>query len=252
MSAHNPKVDDMKADEAWLREGAVAKAQLEQKIAEAKKELEKMSTQLERWEQTTRVSKATPTALVSSSEVEAIPARAGPISTTPMRASTSTCMITSNPTPIPPEIPRPDAYGEEAVRDFKFPPGFESHSQRTQSTMPSTMTDEETAPHTPYVGAHQPISSRNQANVLSEESEGDKEASEKRRHLNREILSRWADSCAEQGGQVINLTLETYEFLRPNTWMGEICNDHVEKINGNLGKLKVDRGTRNDPMYDLI
>jgi hypothetical protein len=49
MSAHNPKVDDMEADEALLREGAVAKSQLEQKIAEAKKELEKMSTQLERW-----------------------------------------------------------------------------------------------------------------------------------------------------------------------------------------------------------
>jgi hypothetical protein len=73
---------------------------------------------------------------------------------------------------------------------------------------------------------------------LSEESGGDKEASEKRRHLNREILSRWADSCAEQGGQVINLTLETYEFLRPNTWIGEICNEHVEKINGKLGRLE--------------
>jgi hypothetical protein len=74
--------------------------------------------------------------------------------------------------------------------------------------------------------------------VLSEESEGHKEASEKGGHPNQEILSRWADSCAEQGGQVINLTLETYEFLRPNTWIGEICNEHVEKINGNLGKLK--------------
>ncbi len=61
---------------------------------------------------------------------------------------------------------------------------------------------------------------------------------EKRRHLNREILSRWADSCAEQGGQVINLTLETYEFLRPNAWIGELCNEHVEKINGKLGKLE--------------
>jgi len=238
MSAHNPKVDDMKTDEARLREGAVAKAQLEQKIAEAKKELEKMSTQLEWWEQATRVNKATPMALVSSSEVEAIPVRAGPISTAPMRASTPTCMITSNTAPIPPEISRADTCGEEAVRAFKVPPGFESHSQRTQSKMPSTMTDEETAPRTPYVGAHQPISSRNQANVLSEESGRDKEASEKRRHLNREILSRWADSCAEQGGQVINLTLETYEFLRPNTWIGEICNEHVEKINGKLGKLE--------------
>jgi uncharacterized protein (DUF305 family) len=86
MSAHNPKVDDMKTDEARLREGAVAKAQLEQKIAEAKKELEKMSTQLERWEQATRVNKATPMALVSSSEVEAIPVRTGPISTIPTQA----------------------------------------------------------------------------------------------------------------------------------------------------------------------
>ncbi len=109
MSAHNPKVDDMKADEARLREGAVAKAQLEQKIAEAKKELEKMSTQLERWEQATRVNKATPMALVSSSEVEAIPVRAGPISTAPMRASTPTCMITSNTALVPPEIPHMDA-----------------------------------------------------------------------------------------------------------------------------------------------
>jgi hypothetical protein len=206
MSAHNPKVDDMKADEAWLREGAVAKAQLEQKIAEAKKELERMSTQLESWEQVTRVNKAIPMALVSSSEVEAIPVRAGPINTAPTHTSTSLLRITSNPAPIPPEIPRTDACGEEAIRALKLPPGFESHSQRTQSKMPSTMTDEEAAPHAPYVGAHQPISSRNQANVLSEESEGDKEASEKRRHLNREILSRWADSCAEQGGQVINLT----------------------------------------------
>jgi hypothetical protein len=48
-----------------------------------------MSTQLERWEQATRVNKATPMALDSSSEVEAIPVRAGPISTAPTRASTS-------------------------------------------------------------------------------------------------------------------------------------------------------------------
>ncbi len=119
MSAHSPKVDGMEADEARLREGAVAKAQLEQKIAEAKKELEKISTQLERWGQTTRVNKATPMALVSPSEVEAIPMRAGPISTAPMRTSTSTCMITSNPAPIPPEIPRMDAFGKEAVRTLK-------------------------------------------------------------------------------------------------------------------------------------
>jgi hypothetical protein len=130
-----------------------------------------------------------------------------------------------------------DACGEEAVRTLKLPPGFESHSQQIQSEKPSTVTDEE-IPHVPYVGAHQPTSSRNRANVLAEESGGDKEASEKRRHLNREILSRWADSCAEQGGQVINLTLETYEFLRPNTWIGEICNEHVEKINGKLGRLE--------------
>jgi hypothetical protein len=116
MSAHSPEVDDMKADEARLREGAVAKAQLEQKIAEAKKELERMSTQLERWEQATRVNKAIPMALVSSSEVGAIPMRAGPISTEPTHTSTSARGITSNPAPIPPEIPRTDACGEEAVR----------------------------------------------------------------------------------------------------------------------------------------
>jgi hypothetical protein len=27
------------------------------------------------------------------------------------------------------------------------------------------------------------------------------------RHLNRETLTRWADSCAEQGGQIMNLTV---------------------------------------------
>jgi hypothetical protein len=238
MSAHNPKVDDMKADEARLREGAVAKAQLEQKIAEAKKELERMSTQLERWEQATRVNKANPMAHNSSSEVEAIPVRTGPISATPIRAPTSACVITSNPEPTPLEIPRTDAHGEEAFRTLKLPPGFGSHSQQTPNKMASTMTGEETAPHVPYVGAHQPTSLLNRANILLEESEKNKEVSGKLRHLNREILTIWADSCAEQGGQVINLTLEVYEFLRPNTWMGEICNEHVEKINGKLGELE--------------
>jgi hypothetical protein len=37
------------------------------------------------------------------------------------------------------------------------------------------------------------------------------------RHLNRETLTRWADSCAEQGGQVMNLTVEVYELLIPDT-----------------------------------
>jgi hypothetical protein len=147
-------------------------------------------------------------------------------------------VIASNPAPTPLEIPRTDACGEEAFRTLKLPPGFGSHSQQTPNKMPSTMTGEETAPHVPYLGAHQPSSPRNRANMLLKESEKNKEVSEKLRHLNREILTRWADSCAEQGGQVINLTLEVYEFLRPNTWMGEICNEHVEKINGKLGKLE--------------
>jgi hypothetical protein len=163
----------MKTDEARLREGAVAKAQLEQKIAEAKKELEKMSAQLERWEQATRVNKATPMALVSSSEVEAIPVGARPISTPPARASTPTCMITSDTAPIPPEIPCTDACGKETVRTLKPPPGFELHSQQIQSGKPSTVTDEEIS-HVSYVGAYRPVSPRNQANLLLEESEKNK------------------------------------------------------------------------------
>jgi len=149
MSAHNPKVDDMKTDEARLREGAVAKAQLEQKIAEAKKELEKMSTQLECWEQATRVNKATPMALVSSSEVETSSVRTGPISAIPAQAPASACMITSNPA----EVPQADACGKEAVHALKPPPGFEYHSQQIQGGKPSTATDERTT-HVSYVGAY--------------------------------------------------------------------------------------------------
>jgi hypothetical protein len=57
------------------------------------------------------------------------------------------------------------------------------------------------------------------------------------RHLNQETLTRWVDSCAEQGGQIMNLTVEVYELLIPDTWMWEECNEHVVKINGILEKL---------------
>ena len=50
-------------------------------------------------------------------------------------------------------------------------------------------------------------------------------------HLNRENLTRWADSCAEQGGQIMNLTFEVYELLTPNAWTWEECNENVVRIN---------------------
>jgi hypothetical protein len=56
-------------------------------------------------------------------------------------------------------------------------------------------------------------------------------------HLNRENLTRWADSCAEQGGQIMNLTFEVYELLTPNAWTWEECNENVVRINWVLEML---------------
>jgi hypothetical protein len=56
-------------------------------------------------------------------------------------------------------------------------------------------------------------------------------------HLNRETLTRWADSCAEQGGQIMNLIFEVYELLTPDAWMWEECNEHVVRVNWVLEKL---------------
>jgi hypothetical protein len=207
MSAHSPKVDDVKTDEARLREGAVAKAQLEQKIAEAKKELEKMSTQLECWEQATRVNKATPMALVSSSEVETSSVRTGPISAIPAQAPASARMIASNPA----EFPQADACGKEAVHALKPPPGFEYHSQQIQDGKPSTATDER-IPHVSYVGAYRPASPQNRVHILLEESEKNKrialEMKAEGAAVNKRLLekaraaesSKWSDgSIGERG-----------------------------------------------------
>jgi hypothetical protein len=62
-------------------------------------------------------------------------------------------------------------------------------------------------------------------------------------HLNRENLTKWADSCAEQGGQIMNLTFEAYELLTPNAWTWEECNNNVVRINGYWRNWGISRNT---------
>ena len=63
MSAHNPKVDDIKVTEARLREGAVAKALLERMTEAAVMRINEMSQdEMKQWGQVLKDSKANPEA----------------------------------------------------------------------------------------------------------------------------------------------------------------------------------------------
>ena len=68
MSAHNPKVDDAKATEARLREGAVAKALLERMTEAAVMRINEISQdEMKQWGQVLKDSKANPEAPPSRS-----------------------------------------------------------------------------------------------------------------------------------------------------------------------------------------
>ncbi len=63
MSAHNPKVDDVKATEARLREGVLAKALLERMTESAVIRINEMSQdEMKQWGQALKDSEATPEA----------------------------------------------------------------------------------------------------------------------------------------------------------------------------------------------
>jgi hypothetical protein len=71
MSAHNPKVDDVKVTEARLREGAVAKALFEKMTIPAVKRINGMSQdEMKQWGQALKGSKATLEALCPSLEIK--------------------------------------------------------------------------------------------------------------------------------------------------------------------------------------
>jgi hypothetical protein len=56
--------------------------------------------------------------------------------------------------------------------------------------------------------------------------------------LDQKTLTTWANSCAEQGRQVIHLAAEAYELLTPDAWTLEDCDEYMTELDEELKRLK--------------
>jgi hypothetical protein len=56
--------------------------------------------------------------------------------------------------------------------------------------------------------------------------------------LDQKMLTIWANSCTEQGRQVIHLAADAYELLTPETWTLEDCDEDMAELDEELKKLK--------------
>jgi hypothetical protein len=57
-------------------------------------------------------------------------------------------------------------------------------------------------------------------------------------HLDQKTLTIWANSCAEQGKQVMHLAGEAYELLTTDNWTLEDCDEFMDELDEELKKLK--------------
>jgi hypothetical protein len=56
--------------------------------------------------------------------------------------------------------------------------------------------------------------------------------------LDQKMETIWANSCAPQGRQVMNLAAEAYELLTTDSWTLEECNEFMGELDEESGKLK--------------
>jgi len=138
MSAHNPKVDDVKATEARLREGAVAKALLERMTEAAVIRINEMSQdEMKQWGQALKDSKATPEAPCPTIKIKnaaaeiLLPSDAPAHVTDPGDGATKAQILAQ------PKAPREDNHEEEERQSTNLPPGFEQVPR--QCTSPLTV-----------------------------------------------------------------------------------------------------------------
>jgi hypothetical protein len=56
--------------------------------------------------------------------------------------------------------------------------------------------------------------------------------------LDQKTLTTWANNCAEQGRQVMQLAAEAYELLTPDIWTLEDCDEYMIELDEELKRLK--------------
>jgi hypothetical protein len=56
--------------------------------------------------------------------------------------------------------------------------------------------------------------------------------------LDQKMVTKWANSCAPQGRQVMNLAAEAHELLTTDSWTLEECNEFMGELDKESGKLK--------------
>jgi hypothetical protein len=138
MSAHNPKVDDVKATEARLREGAVGKALLERMTEAAVIRINEMSQdEMKQWGQSLKDCKATPEAPCPALKIKDAAAEILLLSDAPVLIMEPGDVVTPPQTLAQPEVPR-KSYHEEGGRQYtNLPLGIEQVSR--QCTSPPTV-----------------------------------------------------------------------------------------------------------------
>jgi hypothetical protein len=126
MSAHNPKVDDVKVTEARLREGAVAKVLFERMTEAAVIRINKMSQdEMKQWGQALKSSKATPEAPCPALKIENAAAEILLLSNAPARITEPGDVATPAKTLVQLEVSRKGNHEEEERQSINLPPGFE-------------------------------------------------------------------------------------------------------------------------------
>jgi hypothetical protein len=126
MPAHNLKVDDVKVTEAWLREGAVAKALLDRMTEAAVKRINEMSQdEMKQWGQALKGSKATPEAPCPALKIEDAAAEILLLSNAPVHVMEPGDGATLAQTLAQPEVFRKGNHVEEGKQSTNLSPEFE-------------------------------------------------------------------------------------------------------------------------------
>jgi hypothetical protein len=126
MSAHNPKVDDVKVTEAQLREGAVAKALLDRMTEAAVKRINEISQdEMKQWGQALKGSKATPEAPCPALKIEDTAAEVLLLSDAPACVKEPGDGATPAQTLAQPEVSRRGNHEEGGKQSTNLPPEFE-------------------------------------------------------------------------------------------------------------------------------
>ena len=135
MSAHNPKVDDIKVTEARLREGAVAKALLERMTEAAVVRINEMSQdEMKQWGQVLKDSKANPEAPCPALEIRDAAAEILLRSDAPIRVTGPGDGATPAQALAQSEAPREGHHEEGGRQPIVLPRGIEQVSRQCTSS----------------------------------------------------------------------------------------------------------------------